>query len=338
MASAGRCLQSAIIVGLLGAAGCARTPEPLPASEPRTSRALPANWPAPPEEIEHRLASEAFEVRSAENAAGGTTGALKLTLFFPAHGDTLSFKWKAVPSGDADGWNNTPRKELAAYALQAWFLDPPDYVVPTTALRCLPLESLRALGVAAKPSLAGTRCVLGVLSVWLDEVSIPDEIFEAKRFASDPRYAASVGRLNLLTYLVNHRDGRAGNFLASTAPNDPRFFAIDNGISFDTLIDNFLVRNWDVIRVPALPHTAIARLRRVGRSEIDRLGVLVELRANADAMLEIVPPGPPRDPESGALNSPGRLQLGLTRSELDTLETRLRTLLDRVDRGELPLF
>jgi hypothetical protein len=327
-------------VGLLGAAGCAGTPKPLPApaSEPKASVTVPANWPASPKEIERRLASEAFEVRSAENAAGGTTGALKVKLFFPAHGDTLAFKWKAVPSGDADGWNNAPRKELAAYAVQAWFLDPPDYVVPTTAMRCLPLESLRALGVAAKPNLAGASCVLGVLSVWLDEVSIPDEIFDAQRFASDPRYAASVGRFNLLTYLVDHRDGRKGNFLASTAPDDPRFFAIDNGIAFNAVVDNVFARNWDVFRVPALPHTEIARLRRVGRSEIDRLGVLVELRANADGMLEVVPPGPARDPESGALAVPGRVQLGLTRSELDSLETRLRTLLDRVDRGELPLF
>ena len=327
-------------MGLFGTAGCAGTSEPLPApaSEPKASVAVPANWPAPPEEIERRLADEAFEVRSAESAGGGTTGALKLTLFFPAHGDTLTFKWKPVPGGDADGWNNTPRKEVAAYAVQAWFLDPPDYVVPTIAVRCLPLEALRARGVAAEPSLAGTRCVLGVLSVWLEQVTFPDEIFEAKHFAADPRYAASVGRFNLLTYLVEHQDGRSGNFLASTDPDDPRIFAIDNGIAFGTLIHNWFVRNWDVIRVPALPHTAIARLRRVGRGEIDRLGVLVELHADADGVLELVPPGPNRDPERGARTSPGRLQLGLTRSEIDALETRLRTLLDRVDHGELPLF
>jgi len=338
--SSSRWLRSSLAVALLGAAGCAGTPEPLPApaSEPKASVAMPANWPAPPEEIERRLADEAFEVRSVEGSGGGTTGARKLTLFFPAHGDTLAFKWKPVPSGDADGWNNAPRKELAAYAVQTWFLDPPDYVVPTAAVRCLPLEALRAHAVAAEPSIAGTRCVLGVLSVWLDQLGVPAEVFEAKRFASDPRYATSVGRFNLLTYLVQHQDGRAGNILASTDPDAPRIFAVDNGIAFGTLVHNWFVPNWDVIRVPALPHTAIARLRRVGRSEIDRLGVLVELHADADGMLEVVPPGPNRDPKRGARVSPGRLQLGLTRSEIDALETRLRTLLARVDRGEPPLF
>jgi len=333
-------LRSIVAVGLLGAAGCAGTPEPLPApaSEPKASVAMPANWPAPPEEIERRLANEAFEVRSVKGSGGGTTGALKLTLFFPAHGDTLAFKWKPVPAGDADGWNNAPRKELAAYALQTWFLDPPDYVVPTIGVRCLPLEALRAHGVAAEPSLAGSNCVLGVLSVWLDHLEVPAEVFEAKRFASDPRYATSVGYFNLLTYLVQHQDGRGGNILASTDPDAPRTFAVDNGIAFGALVHNWFVPNWDVIRVPALPHTAIARLRQVGRREIDRLGVLVELHTDANGMLVVVPPGPNRDPKHGARLSPGQLQLGLTRSELDALESRLRTLLARVDRGELPLF
>ena len=243
-----------------------------------------------------------------------------------------------MPDGDADGWNNAPRKELAAYALQGWFLDPPDYVVPTTAVRCLPVEALRSQGVAAKPSLAGTNCVLGVFSVWLDQVTVPESVYEAPRFASDARYAANVGRFNLLTYLVEHRDGRGGNILVSKAPEDRRVFAVDNGIAFGALVHNWFVPNWDVIRVPAIPHLEIDRLRRVGRSEIDRLGVLLELRAGPDGMLEAVTPGPNRDPDRGARVAPGWLQLGLTRSELDDLEARLKALLSRVDRGELPLF
>jgi hypothetical protein len=313
---------------------------PARGSEPKPGGAVPANWPEPPPEIERRLASEAFEVRSADRTDGGVTGAFKLTLFFPASGDTLAFKWKPAPKHDADGWNNTPRKELATYALQKWFLEPADYVVPTVGLRCLPVEMLRAAGADAEPNLPGTSCVLGMLAVWLADVTTPerDELFAAKRFASDPRYAASIGRLNLLTYLTDHTDGREGNFLASKSKTDPRYFAVDNGISFGTFFHNWFVRNWNVIRVPALPHIEIERLRKVGRNEIDRLGALVEMQVNADGILEGVPPAMNRDADRGTQVTPDRIQLGLTRSELDAIETRLRTLLERVDRGELPLF
>jgi hypothetical protein len=340
LALAARCLRSLAAAVLLGAMSCAGTQEPLrvPESAPQPGGAVPANWPAPPLEIDRRLASEPFEVRSAKKAGGGVTGALKLTLFFPATGDTLDFKWKPVPDDDADGWNNTPRKELATYAIQAWFLEPADYVVPTVAMRCLPPEELRAHGVDAEPNLPGIRCVVGTLAVWLEQVTIPDEIFDAKHFAADPRYAASVGRLNLLTYLVDHTDGREGNFLASKVADDPRFFSIDNGITFGTFLSNWFVPNWNVIRVPALPHIEIERLRKVGRSQIDRLGALVEMQANADGVLANVPPAMNRDPDRGTQVTPDRVQLGLTRSELDAIETRLRTLLERVDRGELPLF
>ena len=338
--SIARWLGSGLAAALLGAAGCAGTPEPAPMTvhEGAPSVAVPVNWPAPPGEIERRLAGEPFELREVGGAGGGTTGAIKLTLFFPQHGDTISFKWKTVPPGDADGVNNVPRKEVAAYALQSLFLEPPDYVVPTTALRCLPLEMLRSHGVAAEPSLPGTHCVLGVLSVWLEQVTVPEHVFEPERFASDAGYAANAGRFNLLTYLVEHEDGRAGNILVSKVPEDRRVFAIDNGISFSAVVKNWFVPNWNVIRVPALPHLEVDRLRKVDRGEIDRLGVVSELRADPDGMLAAVTPGPNQAPERGTRVAPGWIQLGLTRSELDALEARLRELLARVDRGELPLF
>ena len=67
---------------------------------------------------------------------------------------------------------------------------------------------------------------------------VPDSIFEPERFESDPQYAANLGRFNLLTYLVEHQDGRAGNFLVSEEPEDRRVFAVDNGIAFDAPVKN----------------------------------------------------------------------------------------------------
>jgi hypothetical protein len=67
---------------------------------------------------------------------------------------------------------------------------------------------------------------------------------------------------NLLTYLVEHEDGRAGNVLVSKAPEDRRVFAIDNGIAFGAIVKNWFVPNWNVIRHPAVPHLEIDRLRR----------------------------------------------------------------------------
>lgn len=325
---------------LLALAGCAGTPEavPIKVREPAPSSAVPVNWPAPPDEIERRLAGEPFELRKIAGTGAGTTGALKLELFFPQHGDTIAFKWKPVPRGDADGYNNSPRKEIAAYQIQAWFLDPPDYVVPTAALRCLPLEMLQSHGVSAKPNMPGAKCVLGVLSVWLKEVSVPDPVFESAEFASNAQYAANMGRFNLLTYLVKHEDGRAGNFLVSKAPEDRRVYAIDNGIAFDATVKNWFVPNWNVLRIPAVPHLEIERLRRIEDEDIDRLGVVAEMKADPNGMLQTVPPGPNRDPDHGARVSEGWVQLGLTEDELEGLEERLEALLERVDEGKLPQF
>ena len=57
---------------VLALAGCAGTPEPLPASlrETPPSEVVPENWPAPPQELERRLASEPVELRTASPSRG----------------------------------------------------------------------------------------------------------------------------------------------------------------------------------------------------------------------------------------------------------------------------
>ena len=136
------------------------------------------NWALPPEQAAQRLTNDEFEIRSVEGAGGGTTGATKVVLFFPEHGDELTVKWKPVPAGSADHWNNAPRKELAAYAIQEWILEPEDYVVPTSVARCIPLDAYRKFYRRAKANIEGTDCVLGIISIWMVNLTAPDTLHE----------------------------------------------------------------------------------------------------------------------------------------------------------------
>jgi hypothetical protein len=331
---------------VLGAALVACTPPPDHAGLRTALAALAAapepppgdSWAMAPAELEGILADEVLEVRSHESAGGGVTGAVRERVFAAVRGRDLMVKWKRAPAGDADGWNNSPRKEIAAYAVQKWFLDPDDYVVPTTVMRCPPLERYRTYEPRAAPTIPGTHCVLGVASLWLTHVRVPDRLYDETRFLTDPRYAYHMANFNLLTYLVDHRDGRRGNFLVSADPTNRRVFAVDNGISFGAWIYNYFVPNWNSIRVPALRRAAIDRLRGVSREDLDALGVLVEMRADAQGILRQVPPGPNLDPTAGTRIRPGFIQLGLTRREIAALAMRIRTLLAAVDAGEVSVY
>lgn len=304
---------------------------------PRAAESEPGeNWPVPPEQAEHLLADAPIRLRSLKPTAQGVAGAYKAQVAFPGK-RRIDVKWKTVPAGDFDGWNNNPRKELAAYAVQQWFLDPKDYVVPTTALRCIRLDAFRTFDPNAEASLEGTQCVLGALSVWLDEVEVPKTLYDPKKFASDRWYAYHFSNFNLFAYLVEHRDGRPGNILVSDE-DDRRIFAVDNGISFGGLIYNFLTTNWDAIRVPALRHEAIERLRAVDRKRLDALGTLVELEVGKNGMLRPVQGGAPIDPNRGVRITKDRVQMGLTRAEIGAVAARLQALLKKVDDGTQPVF
>ena len=103
------------------------------------------NWPIHPVQVETILANARGEVVDVKRGVAGTTGAVKATYRFPEHDDIeFTAKWKKMPE-DLDGINNAPRKELAAYQLQKLFLQPEDYVVPTSVARCARLEFYRKL-------------------------------------------------------------------------------------------------------------------------------------------------------------------------------------------------
>jgi hypothetical protein len=297
-----------------------------------------SHWPLPPAELERILALEDFQILDVKGGVGGVMGVRKLTLRFPASGQELKVKWKRAPDGDADGWNNTPRKEIAAYEIQKWFLDPADYVVPTIAPRCIPLAVYAPVEEDAEPNLPGASCVMGVLVIWIENVGIEGPIYEEERFREDPLYARHMADFNLLTYLIEHEDGRRNNFLTADDPTDRYIFSIDNGVSFGARIKNWFVRNWDKIRVPALRREDVERLRAVDDERLQALGVVAELRADEDGVLRPVPFTADARPKRGSRVEPGWIQLGLTRDEISDVHDRVERLLRRVDEGKLALF
>jgi hypothetical protein len=295
--------------------------------------------PVAPELLEELLGSESFEIRAAKGAGGGTTGAKKLTLFFPQRDLEVNVKWKKVPLF-LDGGNNSPRKELASYEVQKLFLDPVDYVVPTSAAICIPFDLYTI--VDRSPSGFGDfECVLGLASVWLHNVTVPEHLLDEERFESDRIYAYHMANLNLFTYLVKHKDGRSGNFLAAVDESNRRVFAVDNGISFGglvQLVQNWFVRNWHKVRVAGLRAESIERLRTVSQEQLDALKVIADLERDEAGVLRAVPHTAALAPEKGYYASDERVQLGLNVDEIEDLRERIDELLARVDAGRVATF
>ena len=73
-------------------------------------------------------------------------------------------------------------------------------------------------------------------------------MFDTKRAERDSVYARHLGDLNILTYLIRHRDANKGNVLMSTGSMSPRLFAVDNGVAFDSPPSN-RGTDWQHMRV-----------------------------------------------------------------------------------------
>lgn len=295
------------------------------------------NLPIPPAELLQRLRNEDFDVASVEDAGSGVMGAKKLQLLFSNDNSRIAVKWKKAPEG-GEGWNNSPRREIGAFAVQQLFLDADDYTVPPLTTRCLPFDDHHLIDGEPAANIEGTHCVFGVLSAWLANVQEPAEVLDHERFSKDLTYAYSVANLNLLTYLIAHRDARAGNILISTDPARPQLFSIDNGIAFGGVLYNFFTWHFDRIRVGGFPKKSIDRLRNLSQGNLDTLGVLEQLETDRAGVLRHVTPTANLDPDKGTRIAPGRIQIGLTAAEIDALCSRLQALLHRVDIGELALF
>jgi hypothetical protein len=298
------------------------------------ARAQDLNIPQPADLLEQELATEPFGLATAEisrpKAKGDIT--LKAELSFSG-GPPYRVKLRRAEPG-AEDFNNRPRYDLAAYELQKFFLDPSEYVVPPTALRFVPVAGLLPYAPEARPTFRGSDEVLVVLQYWLHEVKVVADVYNPELFASDAVYARHIGQLNILTALIEHGDSNVGNFLISRAEQAPRVFSIDNGVAF-AFNESDRGDQWRKLRVDRLPADAVERLRAVDEQALAaRLGVLAQWRLQ-DGRWVTEPRGVNLGQGHGVRQKDGRVQLGLTRTEISRIWRLLQQLLRDVDAGKL---
>jgi len=300
------------------------------------------NWQFPPHVLETTIYQRAMagelHAKEMERTAHGTTGALVLINHDEVSGKDIKWKFKKNVPGWVDSFNTSPRKELAAYNVQKLFLDPEDYVVPTCLAFCVPRDRYEKRGGYAAATLKGTDCVLGLASIWMENVTIPDTLYDESRFLKDPAYAYFMSNFNLLTYLIQHRDGRVGQFLVAKDDKRRQVYSIDNGISFGFWPYNFFIEQWQDIHVPALRQDSIERLRTIQRQDLDFLAVIAQLELDDKGILRPKPVGENLDPKEGAKYKDGILQYGLSISEIDNLWDRIQNIIAEVDAGNIQVF
>lgn len=346
--SGARCGTALAALALLGLAGCTSFNPPAEHEPVRFETVTPPrgadpypNWPlAPATDFDDMRIFEthAFEVAEVDFGVGGTTGVHKTDIRIPSLGDDVHLKVKKAPP-DLDGINNAPRKELAAFHIQKLFLDPEDFVVPTTYVHCVPIELWRKYnGPSEEPNVEGADCVLIIAALWLQDVTVPEVVYDEERFLTDPVYAHYLSNLNVFTYVIKQQDARRGNFLVSKDDSRRQVFSIDNGSSFDQPWHNWFVTNWNEIRVAAVRKETIDRLRELDRDDLDFLEVTTQLELRDDGRFHLVPPGESLDDDVGALREGGTIQFGLTEDEIDEVWDRIEDLVDAVDDAKIPVF
>jgi hypothetical protein len=289
----------------------------------------------PTDSIERLLVHGSFDIidKRGSRFEGDRTSRTALTF---DSGEMMIVKWAPAPRG-GETFNNVPRYEAAAYEVQKLFLEEPDYVVPPTIIRALPLDWYRQLDRKAEPTFRGTQAVIIALQYWLYNVT-DEDFWNEDRFDSDSAYARHFANFNLLTYLIHHSDENEGNFLISSDPDHPRVFAVDNGVAFSSE-ESDRGYHWRRLRVDRIPAATVARLVALTREDLRRqLATLVEWRVREDGSLERLEPGPPLIPRLGIRRGDGRIQLGLTDREIDAVWSRIERVVADLEDGDLQIF
>ncbi|MFQ5649413.1 MAG: hypothetical protein ACE5IY_05680 [bacterium] len=288
----------------------------------------------PIEEIEQKLQHESFDIFKMRDARFEGDLPKRVIVKWP-DGKHMQLKWKRAPRR---GWgvNNEPRYEIAAYRLQKLFLEPQEYVVPPTTGRTWPLSEYRKIEPGVSPTFSGTDCVFFCLQYWLEGVT-SEGVYDKSRFRSDTTYAKHLANMNILSYLVKHKDANVGNFLVSSDPENPRVFVVDNSMAFASLESDKGV-DWQDLRVDRLPKETVARLRQIQKEDLEKtLGVVAQFSIIEG---QLVPAEKTENlaKKKGVRRSNGIIQFGLTNYEINGVYKRLRKLLKRVDESKVKTF
>jgi hypothetical protein len=324
LARSNRLLRLTVAIGLVASA----TP---------ALQAQDVNIMLPIPSIEQKLGRDTFKILNIRGSRRPNDRTQRVVLSFD---DSTAMEAKfAVFAQNGEAFNNVPRYEIAAYELQKLFLDESEFVVPPTLARAFNLDWYKIhFDPQVKPTFGKTTSVLSTLQYWLGSVTNDTaHVYNPKRFETDTLYARKFGNLNLLTYLIRHNDANVGNILISTNPVNPRLFSVDNGVAFNS-VESDRGTVWRELRFDKVPLGTVERLRKITREDLERvLGVLAEWEIK-DGVLVPAEKTPNSSAGRGVRKTDTRLQLGLTRLELDGVERRLKQLLGRVDSGRLKTF
>ncbi len=295
-----------------------------------------ANILQPIAQLEKQIAVEPLVIAQAEISRPKAKGDITLRADVSFGGaPPLRVKLrKSEPGGDT--FNNVPRYDVAAYELQKLFLDPAEYVVPPTTLRMVPLAEIAKYSPGVERTFPGADQVLSVAQYWLSNISVIADVYDPEQFASDATYARHIGQLNIFTFLIEHRDSNAGNFLISKERKGARVFSIDHGVAFASE-DSDRGELWKDMRVNRLPADTVERLRRITpQILVEKLGVLAQWKLE-DGKFVAVPFGPNLFASKGVRRKGEMLQVGLTGSEIKALNRQLKILLKQVDNGKIAM-
>jgi hypothetical protein len=300
------------------------------------AQAQDANITRPIAELEKLFAAEPLVITQAQISRPKAKGDITLRAQLSFGGSPpVEVKLRHADPG-ADSFNNVPRYDVAAYELQKLFLDPAEYVVPPTVLRMVGVPEFARYSPAVERTFSGADQVVAVVQYWLSDIKVIADVYLPDRFAADPIYARHIGQLNVFTYLINHRDSNLGNFLIGKQEIGARVFSIDHGVAFGSA-DSDRGELWRVIRVNRLPADTVARLRKVTLETLqERLGVLAQWQLKGGVYVP-VPLGKNLSDGRGVRRAGDQLQMGLSKSEIQSVSRLLKKLLDQVDDGKITL-
>jgi len=246
--------------------------------------------------------------------------------------DSSAFMAQLAPAPrGGEEFNNVPRYELAAYDLQRLYMPDDEIVVPPTAIRAFDLDWYRALDPDVRSTFNGINSVVVLIQSWVN-FTTDENVWDEDRFESDPLYAHHWANLNLFTYLIRHSDSNTGNVRLSTFTTNPRLFAVDNGVAFNS-IDSDRGTRWRNLLVDRFPAATVARLRALTEEDLHRaLGVMVQWEVRDDRLVA-VPPTENIDARRGIRQRNGIVQMGLTRDEIDDTWYRIESFLRSLESG-----